>query len=190
MTKLANGAQAGDFVVTGGGAVAAVAAAGHVVEVAAGQGIDGSVGRTQRAQAGQGASLVGNGDQAGPLRRPGTGAAHAKPAALAAVGHRIVDREAGVGVGVVGHVGRGPFSRALHALLIARLRHVTADAAAAVAPGGLRARCTRGGEAQRRSAHRHDVRRHGRPARTAAISPVAARNVTPTWPDGVVKLLS
>ncbi len=48
----------------------------------------------------------------------------------------VVDREAGVGIGIVGHVGVGAVGRALrdHAFLVGRLALVGADAAAAAAP--------------------------------------------------------
>ena len=64
---------------------------------------------------------------------------------------RIVDREAGVGIGIVGHVGIGAHGRALrdHAVLIGRLGFVAADAAAAAAPTRFAAVVVPGRQIQR-----------------------------------------
>src|SRR5262249_23108370 len=48
--------------------------------------------------------LVGDGNQGSPLRRAGTCATVLLPAGVPLIRQRVVDREAGGGIGVVGHV--------------------------------------------------------------------------------------
>src|SRR5437016_9400790 len=135
-------AETGRQVVTGRGGVAV--AAGNDVVVAAG--VDRAGGRGVLRRAGQvagrqrrGPALIGQGDKRGPLRGAGAGPAEHLPAALAEIGSRIVDRKAGVGIGVVTNVGRSPPAVADDAVtdLVAGLRFVAAGPAAAAAPGGL-----------------------------------------------------
>jgi len=101
---------------------------------------------------------------------------------------RIVNREARIGVGVVRHVGIGAIGCALcdHAVLVARLGLVRANAAAAAAPARLAA-VGAAAQVQRRAADRHHVSRDGRITGRRPLSPDDARNVTPAWPLGVVK---
>ena len=104
-------------------------------------------GAVERSQPVQGATLVGNGDQGGPLRGRITGTAHLLPLGARAVG--IVNREAGVGIRVVGDIGIGAFGSALgdDALLVGGLGFVGTDPATAAAPAAFTQDVTRGIEA-------------------------------------------
>src|SRR2546423_504756 len=74
-----------------------------------------------------------------PLRRPGAGSAHPRPAAHAVIRNRAGDRVTGVGIRVVSHVRTGPRARLLHAALVRWLGFIPADAAGAAAPRGFAA---------------------------------------------------
>src|SRR5262249_51623569 len=84
----------------------------------------------------------------------------------------VVDVDARLGVGVVGHVGRAARARTLGPLLIARLRLVPAVAAAAVGPAGLAAVAAAVQE-QRRAADGNDVRGDAGPLRPLCRAAVA-----------------
>src|SRR5262249_22562601 len=113
-------AQAGGQVEAGGGGVVGRAggrAAGDVVGVGAGEAVelrDGLGVAAQDGQAGQGAALVGDGDQGGPLRGAGAGAADRDPGGRRPVVEAVVDRDAGAGVGVVSDVGGHALAVGIH----------------------------------------------------------------------------
>ena len=113
------------------------------MEIASGQLIQGGQGlrvAVHGTQLVQGAPLIDDGHEARPLRRGGAGAADLRPAAETVA---AVDRDAAVGVGVVGHIRGGALAacgdhgRAVaddEAALVAGLAEVRANAAAAAAP--------------------------------------------------------
>src|SRR5207245_9866705 len=89
----------------------------------------------------------------------GAGAGQSEPAAVG----RVIDAEREVGAGVIRHVGSGALGAALgdHAVLIARLTFIEADAAAAAVPGGLAGVIARTVEVQVRAADTDHVRGNG-----------------------------
>src|SRR5262249_55723912 len=103
--------------------------------------------------------LVRQGNERGPLGRPGSGAAENPPAVG---GDRIVDPKAGLRVRVVRDIGDGPLSRSLDASLIGRLGLVLADAATAAAPAVLALIIPKLIEIQGRATDGQDVRRVSR----------------------------
>src|SRR5439155_8214515 len=99
-------AKAGGQVVAGAGNVA-VGAAGDVVEIGAAGGhlVEGRQ-RLRVTVERRRTALVGEGDEPGPLRRPGAGTAGGPPTGLPGAGVGEVQRVAGVRVGVEGDVRR------------------------------------------------------------------------------------
>ncbi len=150
LTHQAGDDQVGDGRAAPGGQVIAgagrlvrrtrAAAGGHVVEIAGRQGVQvrqGLAGAVERSEACLNSALVGDGDEGGELWCRIAGAAELRPRVRGAVGVAIVDWEAGVRIGVVRDVRVGPRRAALgdHAVLVARLGFIRAEAAAAAAPG-------------------------------------------------------
>jgi hypothetical protein len=90
----------------------------------------------ERGLACQSTALIGNGDEGGPLGRCRTRAADFLPAGLVVA---VINRIAGVWVGVVGHVGSRPRCGALRddSILVGGLGLERADPAAAAAPAAF-----------------------------------------------------
>ena len=142
---------AGDHVVTDGRLVGAVAAGGDVVEIAAGEAEDRLIGVGEGRLSGRRPALIGQSDQSRPLRRAGAGAADVVP--IAAIAHV----EAGVRIGIVGHIRIALLAGALHARQVARFGFVGAISAAAAAPSRFAAVAAGCGQLQRGAADGQNV---------------------------------
>ncbi len=80
----------------------------------------------ERGESAEGAALVGDGDEGGPLRGAGGGSADDLPAGDSLVSDRVIDGEAGRGVGVVGDIWIRAPAGGLSGFLIGRFVFVTA----------------------------------------------------------------
>src|SRR5262249_22989005 len=103
---------------------------------------------------------VGEGDEAGPLRGAGAGAADHEPALLALIAGGVVDGYTRFRIAIISDVGSRSLRAALgDVALVAWFGDVLADAAAAEVPRRLRPVTAVAVQRQRRAADTHDARR-------------------------------
>src|SRR5271156_860076 len=173
-------AAAGDVVIPGKGiaqsAAGPVGAGGDSVKVG-GQArcshrVHRSAGRAQVCFTCCDALRIGDGDERGPLRRRGAGAAYLEPTAVAADSDGVVNGVTGAGIGVVGNVRHT--ARSVQVIgdrklrLGDRLIFVLAEPAAAAAPGCFAAVISGFVERQRSAADGDHVRRSRRVVHASA----------------------
>ena len=144
----------------------------------------------KRSLAFDGPALVGDGDDGRPRRRAEARSADDLPRALPRDGRGLVDVDAGVGIAVERDVGGASPAGVLNRPLIVRLGLVFGISAAAADPGQLELVLSGAVNDERGSADGHDGRCRRGPLGPACepLSPLAARNVMPVCPAGVVKV--